>query len=114
TTSSAKKQHVRLPAANRYDYGFAQGPPTRTNYPSTKSGHYKINSSSLKDVFKALQSEVEPYIAPDQGLPEVDPKASLRLASLGVDLALQEKKTILWERDDESYSVRACCWFYIT
>ncbi|KAG6197572.1 hypothetical protein E4U35_005705 [Claviceps purpurea] len=77
-------------------------------------GDVSQNSSSLKDVFKALQSEVEPYIAPDQDLPEVDPKASLRLASLGVDLALQEKKTILWERDDESYSVRACCWFYIT
>ncbi|KAG6210703.1 hypothetical protein E4U34_007376, partial [Claviceps purpurea] len=72
------------------------------------------NSSSLKDVFKALQREVEPNIAPDQDLPEVDPKASLRLASHGVDLALQEKKTILWERDDGSHSVRACCWFYIT
>ncbi|KAG6305115.1 hypothetical protein E4U44_008373, partial [Claviceps purpurea] len=65
------------------------------------------NSSSLKDVFKALQSEVEPYIAPDQDLPEVDPKASLPLASHSVDLALQEKKTILWERDDGSHSVRA-------
>lgn len=56
-------------------------------------------SEKLKDVFKALQSKVEPCIAPDQELPEVDPKASLQLASLGVELALQEKKTILLERD---------------
>ncbi|KAG6117167.1 hypothetical protein E4U14_008051 [Claviceps sp. LM454 group G7] len=42
-------------------------------------------SQQLKDAFKALQSEVEPYIAPDQELPEVDPKASLRLASLERD-----------------------------
>ncbi|KAG5927811.1 hypothetical protein E4U60_007934 [Claviceps pazoutovae] len=58
-----------------------------------------LTSEQLKDAFKALQSEVEPYIAPDQELPEVDPKASLRLASLDIELALQEKKTILLERD---------------
>ncbi|KAG6175982.1 hypothetical protein E4U36_008326 [Claviceps purpurea] len=32
-------------------------------------------SKQLTDAFKALQREVEPYIAPDQELPEVDPKA---------------------------------------
>ncbi|KAG5933066.1 hypothetical protein E4U59_007077 [Claviceps monticola] len=56
-------------------------------------------SEQLKDAFKALQSEVEPYIAPGQELPEVDLKASLCLASLGIELALQEKKTILLGRD---------------
>ncbi|KAG6063753.1 hypothetical protein E4U16_000822, partial [Claviceps sp. LM84 group G4] len=39
-------------------------------------------SQQLKDSFKALQSEVEPSVAPDQELPDVDPEASLRLASL--------------------------------
>ncbi|KAG6154114.1 hypothetical protein E4U51_008710 [Claviceps purpurea] len=56
-------------------------------------------SQQLKDAFKALQREVEPYIAPDQELPEVDPKASLRLASLGIELALAEKETIRLERE---------------
>ncbi|KAG6289687.1 hypothetical protein E4U09_004801 [Claviceps aff. purpurea] len=116
TISSAKKQNFRLPAANRYDYGFAQGQPTRTGYPSKKTGHHKTGvtgllekehlyetarhaSQQLKDAFKALQSKVEPYIAPDQELPEVDPEASLRLASLGIELALQEKETIRLERE---------------
>ncbi|KAG6305091.1 hypothetical protein E4U44_008375 [Claviceps purpurea] len=109
-TPSAKKQNVRLLAANQYDYGFAQGQSTRTGYPSKKTGHYKTGkehlyatarraSQQLKDAFKALQSEVEPYIAPDQELPEVDPEASLRLASLGVSLALAEKETIRLERE---------------
>ncbi|KAG6087022.1 hypothetical protein E4U15_000203 [Claviceps sp. LM218 group G6] len=55
-------------------------------------------SQQLKDAFKALQSEVEPYIAPDQELPEVDPKASLRLASLGIELALAKefRKRFVW------------------
>ncbi|KAG6123845.1 hypothetical protein E4U12_000574 [Claviceps purpurea] len=56
-------------------------------------------SKQLADAFKALQREVEPYIAPDQELPEVDPKASLRLASLGIELALAEKETIRLERE---------------
>ncbi|KAG6216565.1 hypothetical protein E4U50_005601 [Claviceps purpurea] len=113
TISSAKKQNFRLSAANRYDYGFAQGQSTRTGYPSKKTGHHKTGllekehlyetarhaSQQLKDAFKALQSKVEPYIAPDQELPEVDPEASLRLASLGIELALQEKETIRLERE---------------
>ncbi|KAG6150740.1 hypothetical protein E4U11_008185 [Claviceps purpurea] len=113
TISSAKKQNFRLPAANRYDYGFAQGQSTRTGYPSKKTGHHKTGllekehlyetarhaSQQLKDAFKALQSKVEPYIAPDQELPEVDPEASLRLGSLGIELALQEKETIRLERE---------------
>ncbi|KAG6310685.1 hypothetical protein E4U22_003144, partial [Claviceps purpurea] len=113
TISSAKKQNFRLPAANRYDYGFAQGQPTRTGYPSKKTGHRKTGllekehlhetarhaSQQLKDAFKALQSKVEPYIAPDQELPDVDPEASLRLASLGIELALAEKETIRLERE---------------
>ncbi|KAG6055798.1 hypothetical protein E4U33_007786 [Claviceps sp. LM78 group G4] len=56
-------------------------------------------SQQLKDAFKALQSEVEPSVAPDQELPYVDPDASLRLASLGIELALQEKETIRLERE---------------
>ncbi|KAG6305090.1 hypothetical protein E4U44_008374 [Claviceps purpurea] len=56
-------------------------------------------SQQLKDAFKALQSKVEPYIAPDQELPDVDPEASLRLASLGIELALAEKETIRLERE---------------
>ncbi|KAG6284682.1 hypothetical protein E4U09_007726 [Claviceps aff. purpurea] len=56
-------------------------------------------SKQLTDAFKALQSEVEPYIAPDQELPEVDPEASLRFASLGIELALQEKETTRLERE---------------
>ncbi|KAG6044708.1 hypothetical protein E4U17_000463 [Claviceps sp. LM77 group G4] len=56
-------------------------------------------SKQLKDAFKALQSEVEPSVAPDQELPDVDPEASLRLASLGIELALQEKETIRLERE---------------
>ncbi|KAG6305092.1 hypothetical protein E4U44_008376, partial [Claviceps purpurea] len=110
TTPSAKKQNVRLLAANQYDYGFAQGQSTRTGYPSRKTGHYKTGkehlyetarhaSQQLKDAFRALQSEVEPSVAPDQELPEVDPEASLRLASLGVSLALAEKETIRLERE---------------
>ncbi|QPH10680.1 hypothetical protein C2857_002115 [Epichloe festucae Fl1] len=55
-------------------------------------------SAQLKDDFEALQSKVEPYVAPDQELPELDHKASLQLASLGIELASQEKKTILLER----------------
>ncbi|KAG6216566.1 hypothetical protein E4U50_005602 [Claviceps purpurea] len=109
TTPSAKKQNVRLLAANQYDYGFAQGQSTRTGYPSKKTGHYKTGkehlyetarhaSQQLKDAFRALQSEVEPSVAPDQELPEVDPEASLRLASLGIELALAEKETIRLER----------------
>ncbi|KAG6278285.1 hypothetical protein E4U47_005904 [Claviceps purpurea] len=110
TTPSAKKQNVRLLAANQYDYGLAQGQSTRTGYPSKKTGHYKTGkehlyetarhaSQQLKDAFRALQSEVEPSVAPDQELPEVDPKASLRLASLGIELALAEKETIRLERE---------------
>ncbi|CCE34725.1 uncharacterized protein CPUR_08661 [Claviceps purpurea 20.1] len=56
-------------------------------------------SQQLKDAFEALQSEVEPFVAPDQELPDVDPEASRRLASLGIELALAEKETIRLERE---------------
>ncbi|KAG5955628.1 hypothetical protein E4U58_007005 [Claviceps cyperi] len=56
-------------------------------------------SEQLKDAFEALQSEVELFVAPDQELPELDPEASLQLASLGVNLALVEKETICLERE---------------
>ena len=86
--------------------GSPEGSPTITaNLPSAlalaraERDRARRVSTELRRTFEALSREVEPDVEPDEEQVEPDPKASLQLASLGIELASKENDTIRLERD---------------
>jgi hypothetical protein len=59
----------------------------------------RLALADLQEAFEALSREVEQDVEPDQEQPKPDPKAILKLASLGIDLAFKKKEAIRLERD---------------
>lgn len=80
-------------------------PPTTAIVPSAlaiaRAEHDRARrvSVELRKTFEALSSKVEPDVEPDEERSEPDPQASLELASLGIELASNEKKAIKAEQD---------------
>ncbi|KAI1372423.1 hypothetical protein F4677DRAFT_456499 [Hypoxylon crocopeplum] len=77
------------------DTGSPKGsPPTMAILPPALAITGAENNTA-----RSLSLKVQPGVEPDEEQLEPDPKASLQLASLGIELALKEKEAIRLERD---------------
>ncbi|KID85531.1 hypothetical protein MAJ_11217, partial [Metarhizium majus ARSEF 297] len=73
-------------------------PPPGLTAARDKCAQARQTSRELRTKFEELKRVVEPEVAPDMEQPEPDRNASLKLATLGIELASQEKDTIQLER----------------
>jgi hypothetical protein len=55
-------------------------------------------SAELRKTFEALAHKVKPEVMPDKEQVELDPQASLHLASLGIEFVCKEKEAIRLEQ----------------
>lgn len=76
---------------------------------STIEEHNKARnfSNALEEEYNALSEKILPDVEPDQEIPKPDPKASLKLALLGCEFAIQQKKALQLEQKVVEERVKA-------